>query len=249
MRKLILTATGCMCLAGATYLINTVVGQDKAAHKEAADEEIPHRIALIDMEYVFKNYEKLKYQSEDLKSVAQEDRNNLQKKLKKGQEMAAELKDLKQDTPEYDARVQKIQKLETDLKFEDKQNQVKMQREAAKMNLGIYHEVRDAVEKFCKYHKYTLAIQFTRSEANSADPQRMMQIVGQTVVYYRKSDNGKCKDDLSEGVVKWLNDKYAKDSGGETAAAPPPRKDKIKQTDGTAPSGPKRVRTADRTAD
>ena len=58
-------------------------------------------------------------------------------------------------------------------------------------------EVRDAVEKFCKYHNYTLAIQFTRSEASSSDPQRMAQIVSQPVVYYRKSDSGKCRDDLS----------------------------------------------------
>lgn len=245
MRKLILTATGCICLAAGAYFLDTVVGQEKGPRKEEGAEQIPHKIALIDMEYVFKNYEKLKYFQEELKSAAQEDRNILQKKFKKGQELAAELKDYKQDTPEYDAKVQKIQKLETDLKFEEKQNQIKLQRDIAKMNLTVYHEVHDVVEKFCKHNNYTLAVSFFRSEANSSDPQRMMQIVSQPVVYYRKGENGKCKDDLTEPVLKWLNEKYAKDSGAETAEKP--KKDRnLKQTDGTAPpSGAKRVRTAD----
>jgi Skp family chaperone for outer membrane proteins len=250
-RKLILTATGCMCLAGATYFLNSVAGQEKTAHKEAAAEEIPHRVALIDMEYVFTKYEKLKYLQEELNAEIKEEESKFKAKAKRGQEMVAELKDFKSDTPEYDARRQKIEKLDTDLKFEQKQVQNKLQREVAKMRLTIYHEVRDAVEKFCKYHNYTLAIQFTRSEASSSDPQRMAQIVSQPVVYYRKSDSGKCRDDLSEPVVKWLNEKYAKDSGGDagTPAAnrTEPKKDKnVRAAEGTqSPSGSKRVKTAD----
>ena len=247
MRKLILTATGCICLAAGAYFLDTVSGQDKTPRKEAAAEEIPHRIALIDVEYVFKNYDKLKYLEEELKAELKEEEEKFKEKAKKGQQMVAELKDYKPDTPEYDARRQKIEKLDTDMKFDQKQVQGKLQREKAKITLTVYHEVHDAVEKFCRHFNYTLAIGFTRTEANSSDPQRMMQIVNQPVVYYRKSEAGKCKDDLSEPVVKWLNEKYAKDSGGETAATPSPKKDtKVKTVDGTAPqTGTKRVKTAD----
>ncbi len=260
MRKLIFIACGFMCLAGGTYFLNAVVGQDKPArNKEAAAEDVPHKIALIDMEYVFKNYEKLKYLQEEMKADLQVEDNKLKDKAKKGQQMVAELKDYKPDTPEYDARRQKIEKLDTDMKFDQKQIQARLQRENAKITLTVYHEMHDAVEKFCKHFNYTLAIQFTRTEANSSDPQRMMQVMNQQVVYYRKADSGKCKDDLSEPVVKWLNEKYAKDSGGDTAETPvasaqegedlikrpegPESGDK--QSDGTAPAGPKRVKTAD----
>ena len=249
MRKLILTATGCMCLAAGAYFLDTVAGQDtKTPRKEAPAEEIPHRIALIDMEYVFKNYDKLKYLEEELKAELKTEKDDFDKKVNRGRAMEAELKDYKPDTPEFEAKQQKLQKLAQDLQFEQKQSQAKLQKEKAKMTLTVYHEVHDAVEKFCKHFNYTLAIQFTRSEANSSDPQRMMQIVNQPVVYYRKTDAGKCKDDLSEPVVEWLNKKYAKDSGGETAAAPSPKKDpNLKQTEGKAPSSgsTKRVRTAD----
>jgi Skp family chaperone for outer membrane proteins len=246
-RKLILTATGCMCLAAGAYFLDTVVGQEKPARKEAPAEEIPHRIALIDMEYVFQNYEKLKYLQEELNAELKDEKDKYEAKVKKGQAMVAELKDYKQDTPEFDARRQKIEKLQQDLKFDEKQVQIKMQREMAKMKLTIYHETRDAVEKFCRRFNYTLAVQFIRSEANSSDPQRMMQIMGQPVVYYRKSDSGKCRDDLSEPVVKWLNEKYAKDSGGEATAEKPAKKDKnLKQAESTEPSGgPRRSKTAD----
>ena len=255
MKKLILTATGCLCLAGSAYFLNSVVGQDKAARKEAAAEELPHKIALIDMAYVFKNYDKTKYQEEDWKALAQEEENKLKAKFKRGQDMELELKDFKPDSPEFDARRQKIDKLAQDLQFEKKQAQTRLQREKAKNDLTIYHEVHDAVEKFCRHFNYSLVIQFNRSEANSTDPNRMMQIVNQPVVYYRKAENGKSKDDLSEPVVKWLNEKYAKDSGGEgnvasdkpTSDKPAPKKDKnIKPAEGTvAPSGTKRVKNAD----
>jgi Skp family chaperone for outer membrane proteins len=248
-RKLILTATCCTCLAGAAWFLNPVAGQDKSSRKEAAAEEIPHKIALIDMEYVFKNYEKFKYLTEDLKAEAQELENGFKEKVKKLQAQAAELKDYKQDTPEYDAKYQKLQKQDTDLKFEQKQNQVKVQREVAKNNLLVYHEIHDAVEKFCKHYNYTLVLQFTRSEVNSSDPQRMMQVIQQPVVYFRKSESGKCRDDLSEPVVKWLNEKYTKDSGNEVAApaAKSPQKDKnVRPVEGVQPStGSKRVKTAD----
>jgi Skp family chaperone for outer membrane proteins len=248
-RKLILTATCCTCLAGAAWFLNPVVGQDKTSRKEAAAEDIPHKIALIDIYYVFNNYEKRKYLLEELKAEAQEVQTALKEKFKKGQALAAELKDYKEGTPEYDAKVQKIQKLETDLKFEDKQQQARLQREIAKRNLSVYHEVHDAVEKFCKHYNYTLVIQFSRGEINSTDPQRMMQAINQPVVYYRKTDTGKCKDDLSEPVVKWLNDKYAKDSGNEAATptAKSSQRDKnVRPAEGVQPStGSKRVKTAD----
>ena len=250
MRKLILTATVCMCLAGGTYLLNSAVGEEKAARKEAAAEEIPHRIALIDIQYVINSYDKWKYLQEELKADLQEEENKFKAKVKKLQEMAAELKDFKQDSPEYEARRQKAEKLDGDLQFDKKQIQGKLQREQAKMTLTVYHEVHDAVEKFCKHFNYTLVLQFNRSETNSSDPNRMMQIVNQPVVYYRKAESGKCKDDLSEPVAKWLNEKYAKDSGGEAgtgAAKTELKKDKkVRAAEATEPaSGTKRVKTAD----
>jgi len=251
-RKLILTATCCTCLAGAAWFLNPVEGQDsKTPRKEAAAEELPHKIALIDMTYIFKNYEKLKYRETELKAEFEDLRGELEKKRKKGLDMEAELKDYKQDSPEFDAKKQKLDKLAQDLQFDTKQVQIKMQKEQARMTLEIYHEVHDVVERFCKQYNYTLVLQFSRSEVNSTDPQRLMQVINQPVVYYRKTESGKCKDDLSEPVVKHLNREYVKNSGSEegipAANSKKPKKDEnVKQAqDLQSPSGSsKRVRPA-----
>src|SRR5579864_2859613 len=50
-RKLILTATGFLCLAGGTYFLGTSWGQDK----KPPAEDVPHRVGLIDMGYVFRS--------------------------------------------------------------------------------------------------------------------------------------------------------------------------------------------------
>ena len=63
MRKLILTATGIVCLAGGSFFLSDAY--PRAPSKDAA-EDVPHRVGLIDMGYVFEHYEKVKYLSEEM---------------------------------------------------------------------------------------------------------------------------------------------------------------------------------------
>src|SRR5262245_65912209 len=83
------------------------------------------------------------------------------------------------------------------------------QKKKAKLLHTAYLEVQDAVEKFCNHHKFTVIISFNRSDASSSDPQRVNQLLASPVVYHRK------RDDLTQGVLDYLNQKYLKSAGGE----------------------------------
>ncbi len=197
MRKLILTATGFLCLAGGTYFLGNSWGQDK----KPPAEDLPHRVGLIDLGYVFEHYQKLKYLNEELNIETKEENNRLQLKMKKGQELAEQLKQLNEGTPDYTALENKLVKLGADFESEKKQLQMELARKRAKMMHQVYLEVYDAVEKFCNHHKFTVIIRFSRTDLNSTDPARVQQLMNQIVVYHRK------KDDLTDGVVKYLNDR------------------------------------------
>jgi len=215
-KKLILTATGFLCLAGCSYLLSTGWGDDKKPPKEA--EELPHRVGLIDIGYVFQKYEKLTYEMTELSAEMKEAENRWKAKQQKGVELQNELRDFTEDSPEFESRRNKLLKMSTDLEAERKMLGLDFQKKKAKLLHTAYLEVQDAVEKFCNHHKFTVIISFNRSEASSTDPQRVNQLLSSPVVYHRK------RDDLSQGVLDYLNQKYLKAAGPVTEKAP--KKDK-----------------------
>jgi Skp family chaperone for outer membrane proteins len=225
-KKLILTATGFLCLAGGLFLLNTGWGQDRKPPKEPA-EDVPHRVGLIDIGYVFQKYEKLTYELTELSAEMKEAETRWRAKQQKGVELQNELRDFTEDSPEFESRRNKLLKMSTDLEAERKLANMDFQKKRAKLLHTAYLEVQDAVEKFCNHHKFTVIISFNRSDPSSTDPQRVNQLLASPVVYHRK------RDDLTQGVLDYLNQKYLKSAGGEgkqitdkenKAAAPKPTK-------------------------
>lgn len=216
MRKLILTATGFICLAGTSYFFSTAWGQ--AGRKEsAATEDVPHRIGLIDINYVMQNYDKLKVLREEFSAEGQAEQEKWTAKAKRFKELAAEMKDFQEGTPEFTARQNKLDKLGAELEGDKKVVENKMRRSSAKMLHTVYLEMQDAVEKYANYYKFTLVLQFNRTDGNS-DPNKIMQMMQQPVVYYRKGKDDKGQDDLSQKVTDYLNKKYLESTGGEAKA-------------------------------
>jgi len=205
-KRTVLTATALVFLAGGPYLLHSSSGQEKKGAKDA--DEAPHRVALIDMNYVFQNYEKLKYLKEDLQAKAQEEQNRLKELYKKIQADQAVLKDLAEGSEDYQKLDRKITQMASQLETQNKLSQRELQKENAKIVHTIYLEVQDVIAEFCDHFKFTLVLQINRGEINSSDPNKLMQILNQPVVYHRK------QDDLSVGVLKELNQRYLK-SGGE----------------------------------
>jgi Skp family chaperone for outer membrane proteins len=228
-RKLILTATGLLCLAGGSYVLSDAWGQEKRPAKEPA-EDVPHRVGLIDVGYVFAKYEKLKYDREELMAEAKEVEAKLKAKQKKGLELTEEMREFAEDSPDFESRRARLVKMSTDFESETKLVKMDFQRKEAKVLHTAYLEVQDAVEKFCNQYKFTVIIRFQRADSSSTDPQRVNQLMNQTVVYHRN------RDDLTDGVLKYLNDKYMKSAGGEARSVTdkPAKKDsKVKTVGGT----------------
>ena len=217
MRKLILTATGILCLAGGTYFLGTTLGQDK----KPAAEDVPHRVGLIDIKYVFDHYDKLKYLNEEIAAEMKDAQNKFTAKVKKGQEMQEQLRDLNEGTPDYTALESRLVKLGAELETEKKVLNNEFQKKQAKMLHQVYLEVYDAVEKFCNHHKFTVIIRFSRSDLSSTDPAKVNQLMNQIVVYHRK------RDDLTDGVVKYLNERLPSTADSKPVSdTKAPRKDK-----------------------
>lgn len=232
MKKLILTAAGFLCLAGATYVVAFAAGDDKN-RKDAADEGAPHRIGVVDIEYIFEKYDKVKAEFEDLKGQAQQQEDTLKAMQKRGQELVEELKSLKEDTPEFKAKQEKLYQYQAQFEGKRKQYQTEFKREDARIALTIYQEIQDAVKVVASHNNITLVVKCSRSEAGNANnPMKTQVMMNQAVVFHRK------QDDMTDLVLKLLNQRYQK----EYPDAKTRDKEEVRPASGEKKSG--RVKTA-----
>lgn len=212
MKKMIASLTGMCCLMGLAWWISPAWSQGQGTKEAAAD--IPHKVGLVDLGYIFKEYKKFDVLREDLKVELQESETKAKGMAEAIQAIQNQIKggDLKEGSPEYIELEKKFTQKSTEFESFRKVTQKEFVRKESKLYQTIYLEVADAVEKFCKAYNYTMIMRFSREDlAATNDPQKLLQGLNKQVVYFRP------EDDITDSVLEFLNRKY---SGSKPAAAP-----------------------------
>ena len=164
-----------------------------------------HQIGLIDMAYVFKNYDKFTALTEALETEIASSTAEMKTKAQAGQKIQEQMKTFETGSAEYE-------KLEGDLlslQGEIQKIQIKKRREFMRKEADLYKEIyleaTEAVGRYARYYNYTLILRFDRSGVTSAeDPQKIAKGMNQQVLYHRN------RDDLTDPILNYLNDKWKK---------------------------------------
>ena len=176
----------------------------------AAQAEPPHKIALIDMGRVFKEYKKIEVLKEDWKSEFQVNEDNAKKLTAQVQQVVEEMKTFKPGTTEFI----KLEKQQTDLAAKlgafKQTAQRELLRKEAELLKTVYLETMDVVEKFADRFGYTLVMRFNSDMFEGEDMSKMQLVMNRVIVYHRT------EDDLTDGVIKFLNRQF--DNGQPKAA-------------------------------
>ena len=203
MKKLILTTTGFLFLAGASFFLANVSGRDSAAD----DANAPHKIGVIDVEYITEKYERVKTDWEELKAEGQQLEEKLKGMVAKGTEMSNEYKTLKEGSAERKAMEEKITEYQAKYNAKQKLYKADFARDQAKMQVAIFQDIQEAVKAIATHNNITLVVKVSRTEGvNPNDMQRMTMAMQQPCVYFRE------QDDMSKAVVSYLNKKYLKEN-------------------------------------
>lgn len=212
MKKVIVSASAIALLAGVLALSGDAWSQSggqSPANGGAAAANVPHKVGLIDMAYVFKNYKKFETLREELKAEIATNEDKAKAMQADVVALQKTLKEFNEGTEQY-TKTEKIM-VQKMADFEGFRRQ--MQREFLKREstiyLQVYNEVSDMVERYATHFKYTLIIRFNRDELDADNPQTLMQGMNRQVVYYRADD------DITKPVLDSLNKKL---SGGEKPA-------------------------------
>jgi Skp family chaperone for outer membrane proteins len=204
-KKLVIKATAFVLVAG---LVSSAVVRGDGT---AAQDTSPHRVALIDMARVFKNYKKFEAMRDELKTelTKSEDRFKQMAELIKKEQV--ELKGYKEGSEEYSRVEKSLLTHTTQAEAYRKSQQRDLIRKEAQIYKQIYLEVSDAVEKYATYYHFTLVLRFSGDELSGQEnPEDVMRSLNKQVVYYRPSD------DITNAICEFLNKRYQR----MAAAAP-----------------------------
>lgn len=215
MKKLIVSLTAVAALVAVLLTATQTRGQSANPNAGGARTPRPHQIGLIDMAYVFNNYEKFKALQEAVQA-------DLKVAKDKAQATIDEMKRLnelltsnthKPTSPEYQKIEAEMIRLQTELEAYGRVTQSQNLKREAEIYKQVYLEVQDAIKIYAEYHGYTLIIRFDRENvADSTDPQQVLQRLTRQVVYHRQ------EDDLTNVILNHLNSTYAKASGRQATS-------------------------------
>lgn len=211
MKKIIVSASVIALLAGVLALTGDAWSQQgkETAVAAAAAPAIPHKVGLIDMAFVFKNYKKFETLREDLKVEIAESEEKAKVMQKETAELQGQLKQFQEGSPEY-TKVEK-QLVNKAAEFENFRRQMSREflKKESQIYLQVYNEVSKMVEKYAVFYKYTLIMRFNREDLDTENPTQLLQGMNRQVVYYRGDD------DITQPVLESLNKRFNPDGGSE----------------------------------
>lgn len=187
-------------------------GAGTTAAPAAPAANVPHKIALIDMAYVFKNYEKFSRLREDLKAEIQVSEEEAKSRATGLQEMQAKLKTFAEASPEFNAAEQQLAKSSAEFEAFRRAAQRDFLKKESQIYHTVYLDVTDAVSKYAKYYKYNLVLRFNREELDTENAQKLIEGMNRQVVHFEP------ENDITLSVTDYLNKKFSQTASAGAAA-------------------------------
>jgi outer membrane protein len=211
-KKILLSASAVAALAlVGLYAANVAAQATKpAAGAAAGASTAPHKVALIDMAYVFKNYEKFNNLREDLKAEVSQGEETAKKMAESLKTLQAKMKSFQESSPEYTQYEKELAKQSADFEAFRRAAQRDFLKKESQIYHTVYMDTADMVAKYATHFNYTLVIRFNREELDTENAQKLIEGMNRQVVFHRP------EDDITDPVTDALNRQFK----GAGAAAP-----------------------------
>jgi outer membrane protein len=173
----------------------------------------PHKIGVIDMAFLFKNYKKFEALREDLKTEIEARDQEAKRKAENVKNLQEQMQTFKEGSENYLELEKQIAGAVADFETFRKVAQRDFMRKESQLYKQVYLEVLDVVKKYAERFNYTLIVRCNReSMASVENPQQVLGRMNENVVYYRQ------RDDVTQRILDYLNGMYT-----QSAATPAAR--------------------------
>lgn len=212
MNKFVMSASAVALVSAVLSFPGQAYSQQAAPATGAAAapaSNVPHKVALIDMAYVFKNYEKFSMLREDLKAEIQGSEEEAKSRAAKLQAMQQKMKSFAEASPEFTAAEQQLAKESAEFEAFRRAAQRDFLKKESQIYHTVYMDVSDAVSRYAKHYKYNLVLRFNREDLDTENAQKLIEGMNRQVVYFQS------ENDITLSVCDYLNKKFS-----QTAAKP-----------------------------
>lgn len=201
-----------MRLIGKTAIILAMVSFSQITPQVARSQDsTSHRIAVVDVAYIFKNHAGIKKQVEkveaDLKSYDAE----LQAKREELKQAAEQLKSFKVGSAEYAAQEERVASMESKLRLDMARKRKELADAEARIYFENYQLIANGVKFLANHYKINLVLRYNSEDMDLDNGDSVIRGVMKSIVYHDEAL------DMTKGVMQYL-DQTMKVANGANAA-------------------------------
>ena len=201
--KKIIVSTAILGLVGGVAFFGNLSAINEAHGQGAPAAELPHKVGLIDMGHVVKNYKKFTALHESLKKQIEQSDGKAKETRTRMLAIQEKMKGSTQGSADYIKYEKQLLTLKSDLEAYVQGVRRDLMRSESQIYKTVYVEVADAVKKYAYHYKYTLVMRFDREELqNQIEYNKVARAMNRQVVYHRS------EDDITLSVLNYLNSQY-----------------------------------------
>jgi len=200
--------------------LRKTASQTQPAPAAAADPAVPKPMTAVfgtvDVERVFKEYDKVKARQEEFKAAALTKRNELMKIGAEAQEEANKLQKMTPNSVDAKKIEDRLSEYKVKLEAGREQAEREFALRQAEMMATLYKEIQDMVRRIAVYRHMTYVVQVSNEPIAGTDPNSVMAAMAKTFVYADP------QNDITRDVVYNLNRAYQAAGGTAPRAAAAP---------------------------
>lgn len=196
-----------VAMSGVALVASQSIGQEGAPKTAAAPAPTtlpPAVIGCVDMDAVFKGYEKVDFIRKAIEAEANIKKAELTKIMGEAQQVAKEMEKLQPGSPDFKNHDAKLARLKADLDSARELAQRDFAMREAEALATVYKEIQSAVEVVAKHNHMTYVVRVSNEPVSAGDPNATIAAMSRSVVF---SDPA---GDITQIVVRMLNREYQK---------------------------------------
>ncbi|HVW00334.1 MAG TPA: OmpH family outer membrane protein [Planctomycetaceae bacterium] len=161
----------------------------QADEKPQAANEGPTRVALVDMQRLFKNYPRFAELRDDLKKRIDSEDARLKQRVEDAKALVAEAKDLPAASPERKKLEMEIQTLSKEIQAENTKLAAEFLQAEAEIYNASYRTIRAEVVRYAESRGIQLVLRFIEAEDKEGEkPNEVLQKLQAQVIYHAGLD-------------------------------------------------------------
>jgi Skp family chaperone for outer membrane proteins len=210
-----------LCLVGLASLVDKSEGQQDAKVQKASNSPPaakllpPASIGSVDIEAVFKDYEKVRVSSDAFQAEVVAKQGELSKLAAEGKQEAEKLAKLTPGSPDFKKSESRITQLKAQFQAGKEQYESEFAQKESEALAALYKDIQEMVAAVAHQRKLTYVIKVQKTPVSSADPNSAMKAMSSAVVYADPTT------DITPDVIYYLNNHYKQVSGGSPRPSAP----------------------------